>query len=107
MNKEPWMFSAEKAEIMKRFLRLRHRLIPWLYSQNVKSSEERSMMLRPLYYDVPEDRSLCFRNRNQYLFGDCMTVCPITRPMDPETLLGETEVYLPKGAWTDLFTGRR
>ena len=107
MNKEPWMFSPEKAEIMKTFLRLRHRLIPWLYSMNVKCSEERSMMLRPLYYDYPDDYSLCFRNRDQYLFGDCLTVCPVTRPMDRETQLGEAEVYLPDGIWTDLFTGLR
>ena len=65
------------------------------------------MMLRPLYYDMPEDISLCFRNRNQYLFGDCLMVSPITHPMDQETLLGETEVYLPGGTWTDFFTGAR
>ena len=107
MNKEPWTFSPEKAEIMKAFLRLRHRLVPWLYSQDVKCSEDGTMLLRPLYYDCPEDWSLYFRQRNQYLFGDCLTVCPVTRPVDPETLLGGTEACLPEGTWTDLFTGLR
>jgi len=107
MNKEPWMYSAEKAEVLKAFLRLRHRLVPWLYSQNIACSEEQRMLLRPLYYDVPNDTSLCFRNRNQYLFGDCLTVCPITRPMDRELQMGEAEVYLPEGLWTDFFTGLR
>ena len=107
MNKEPWTFGAGEAAVMKEFLRLRHRLIPWLYSQNVKCSEERSMMLRPLYYDYPEDASLCFRNRNQYLFGDCLTVSPVTGPADPETRMGAAEVYLPEGIWTDFFTGLR
>ena len=107
MNKEPWMLPPEKAETMKNFLRLRHRLIPWLYSQNVRCSGENSMMLRPLYYDYPEDGSLLFRSRNQYLFGDCLTVCPVTRPMDREAQLGETETYLPEGIWTDFFTGLR
>ena len=107
MNKEPWMFSPEKADIMKDFLRLRHRLIPWLYSQNVRCSEQRDMLLRPLYYDYPEEHSLYFRNRNQYLFGDCLTVCPVTQPTDRETTLGEAEVYLPEGTWTDFFTGLR
>ena len=107
MNKEPWMFSPEKAEIMKEFMRLRHRLIPWLYSQNVRCSEEGNMLLRPMYYDYPEEHSLYFRNRNQYLFGDCLTVCPVTRPMDQEAQLGEAEVYLPEGTWTDFFTGLR
>ena len=107
MNKEPWTFPAEKAEVMKRFLRLRHRLLPWLYTQNVKCSEEGSMLLRPLYFDYQGDWSLYFRRRNQYLLGDCLTVCPVTRPMDRETLLGETEVWLPEGVWTDFFTGLR
>ena len=107
MNKEPWTYSPEKAEIIKAFMRLRHRLIPWLYTQNVKCSEEGSMLLRPLYYDYPEEGSLYFRKRNQYLFGDCLTVCPVTRPVDQETLLGESEVFLPDGIWTDLFTGLR
>ena len=101
------MFSAEVSEIFKAFLRLRHRMIPWLYTQNVKSSEEGKMMLRPLYYDYPEDMSLCFRNRNQYLLGDCLTVCPVTVPMDRETQMGETEVYLPEGTWTHLLDGRQ
>ena len=107
MNKEPWMLPPEKAEIMKNFLRLRHRLVPWLYSQNVRCSREDSIMLRPLYYDYPEEGSLLFRNRNQYLFGDCLTICPITRPTDRETQLGETEICLPEGIWTDFFTGLR
>ena len=107
MNKEPWTYSAEKTEILKDYLRLRHRLIPWLYSQNVKCSEEGSMLLRPLYYDCPDDWSLYFRKRNQYLFGDCLTVCPVTRPADRETGLGEAEAWLPEGIWTDFFTGLR
>ena len=107
MNKEPWMLPPEKADIIRHFLRLRHRLIPWLYSQNVICSRESSMLLRPLYYDYPEEVSLLFRNRSQYLFGDCLTVCPVTSPVDTETQLGETEVYLPEGVWTDFFTGLR
>ena len=107
MNKEPWMLPPEKAEIVRDFLRLRHRLIPWLYSQNVICSRENSMLLRPLYYDYPDEVSLLFRNRGQYLFGDGLTVCPVTSPADPETELGEAEVYLPEGVWTDFFTGLR
>ena len=107
MSKEPWMFSAEKAAVMKDFLRLRHRLLPWLYSQNVRCSEEGSMMLRPLYYDCPEDWGLYFQRKNQYLLGDCLTVCPVTKPMDRDTQMSEPEAYLPAGVWTDFFTGLR
>ncbi len=107
MSKEPWMFSAEKAAVMKDFLRLRHGLLPWLYSQNVRCSEEGSMLLRPLYYDFPDDWGLYFPKRNQYLLGDCLTVCPVTKPLDRETQMSETDAYLPAGLWTDFFTGLR
>ena len=107
MNKEPWNFPAEKEAVMKDFLRLRHRLLPWLYTQNVRCSEKGELFLRPMYYELDGNWELFFRHINQYLLGDCMTVCPITQPMDRESLLGETEAVLPAGTWTDFFTGWR
>ena len=107
MNKEPWTFSPEKAAVMKDFLRLRHRLIPWLYSMNLRCSAENTMLLRPLYYDYPQDWGLYFRRRNQYLLGDCLTVCPVTRPLDRDAQKAETDAWLPEGLWTDFFSGLR
>ena len=107
MCKEPWLFPAEEARTMTRFLRLRHQLLPWLYSQNVRCSEAGEMLLRPLYYDYEGDWDLYFKRRNQYLLGDCLTVCPVTQPLDAAAQLGETEVFLPEGVWTDFFTGWR
>ena len=107
MNKEPWMLPADKRTVVTGFLRLRHRLLPWLYSQNIRCSEEKSMLLRPLYYEMPGNWNLYFRRKNQYLLGDCLTVCPITSPADPETGLGEADALLPEGVWTDFFTGWR
>ena len=106
MEKEPWKYPAEKAAVMKRFLRLRHQLVPWLYSQNLKCSEMGEMLLRPMYYDVPDDPA-AYGAKNQYMLGDCLTVCPITQPMDREAQLSAAEVFLPAGEWTDFFTGRR
>ncbi|MBR2824317.1 MAG: hypothetical protein IKE24_11605 [Clostridia bacterium] len=107
MCKEPWLFPAEYAQTMKHFLRIRHRLLPWLYTQNVRCSEEGEMLLRPLYYEAGDDWDLYFKRRNQYLLGDCLTVCPVTQPMDPSAQMAETEAWLPEGIWTDFFTGWR
>ncbi len=106
MEKEPWKYPAEKAAVMKRFLRLRHQLVPWLYTRNLKCSEMGEILLRPVYYDVPDDWA-AYSAKNQYMLGDCMTVSPITRPMDQEAQLGAAEVFLPGGEWTDFFTGWR
>ena len=106
MEKEPWKFSAEKAAVIKRFLRLRHRLVPWLYSQNHCFAAKNEMLLRPMYFDSPQDRA-AYHASNQYMLGDCMTVCPVTQPMDRAAQLAPTKVYLPDGVWTDFFTGDR
>ena len=105
MEKEPWNFPPEHAEIIRRFLRLRHRLVPWLYSQNLKSSENGEMPLRPMAFDWQD--APMRKGTNQYMLGDCLTVSPVTEPMDRETRLAPAEVWLPEGEWTDFFTGLR
>ena len=106
MRKEPWLFSHEASEAMKKYLRLRHRMIPWLYSQNVIASRENKAHLRPLYYDY-NDRMFHYVRRNEYLLGDCMFVSPIVKRADPKTGLAAVNTWLPKGDWTDLMTGDR
>ncbi len=107
MRKEPWMYPAGPAAVMKRYLRLRHRLIPWMYTQNVLASQEKRALLRPLYYDEPEQMPLYFACRNQYRLGDALTVCPITEKIDLQAGAAETDAWIPAGTWTDIFTGDR
>ncbi len=106
IEKEPWKFPAEKAAVIKQFLRLRHQLVPWLYSQNLRSCEQGEMLLRPMYFAVPEDGA-AYQAGNQYMLGDCMTVRPVTAPLDREAQLAPADVFLPEGLWTDFLTGDR
>ncbi len=106
IEKEPWTFPAEKAAVIRCFLRLRHRLVPWLYSQSLRCCEQREMLLRPMYYDEPQDGA-AYQAPSQYMLGDCVTVRPVTAPMDQEAQLSPAEVFLPEGLWTDFFTGDR
>ena len=106
MEKEPWKFPLEKAEVMQRFLRLRHQLVPWLYSQSVRCSETGDVLLRPMYYENSQSWQ-AYHAAGQYMLGDCMTVSPVTAPMDPAAQLSPADVYLPEGTWTDFFTGDR
>lgn len=105
MRKEPWLYPMEAAEVMKSFLRLRHRLIPWLYTQNLLASMNRTALLRPMYYDYPEERLLYHACRNEYLLGDGVIVNPVTQPAASESKLAAAEVFLPDGQWIDFFTG--
>lgn len=103
-GKEPWNFQPQTADIMIRFLQLRHQLIPYLYTMNRLASEEGRPLILPLYYEYPEAPE-AYEQKNQYFFGTELIAAPVTKPMDKEALLAETSVWLPEGLWYDFFTG--
>ncbi|MBJ2329920.1 glycosyl hydrolase family 31 [Schaalia cardiffensis] len=103
-RKEPWTFPAREEGIQERFLRLRHRLVPYLHSEQVRGHEDLWPLIQPMYWEDPEHVE-AFRVPNQYMFGRSMTVAPITSPADPTTGLGAAKAWLPDGEWADLFTG--
>ena len=110
MRKEPWAYGMRACAVMEDFMRLRHRLLPWLYTQNVRASETRCAFLRPVYYDYDCERFAWegYRAlRSEYLLGDGLLVCPITAPADADAMVAKTEAWLPEGEWVDFFTGHR
>lgn len=103
-GKEPWRYNLAAEFVMKRFLRLRHRMIPYLYTMNLRASRESIPLMQPLYYHQP----MCpeaYQVRNEYYFGSELIVCPITEPVDRESRMGVFKGWLPQGLWTDFFTG--
>jgi alpha-glucosidase (family GH31 glycosyl hydrolase) len=103
-SKEPWRFGEHAERVMKQFLRLRHRLVPYLYTMNRRAHADNAPLVAPVYYDHP-DEDAAYRYPNEYLFGTEFLVAPITAPADHDTGLGATTAWLPPGAWTDVFTG--
>ncbi|MBX0300540.1 glycoside hydrolase family 31 protein [Cryobacterium sp. 1639] len=105
-GKEPWNFRADSAAVMSDHLRLRHQLVPYLYSMNYLASGQARPLVQPLYYDYPEEDG-AYRARNQYLFGSQLMVCPITQPMNSALGVAKVTAWLPEGSWIDFFTGLR
>ncbi len=104
-SKEPWNYHPDYRETIGNWLRLRHKLIPYLYTETYRQHTELVPMLRPMYYDYPgENRA--YSQRTQYLFGPSLMVCPITAPADKATEMGCVKVWIPEGTWTDFFTGK-
>ena len=104
MGKEPWKRSFAANAVAESFLRLRHRLIPYLYSANYRTHTQGDPLCAPMYYDY--DCREAYETKNQYLFGSQLLVCPVTTPADKRLNLAKTPVWLPEGRWTDFFTGR-
>lgn len=96
----PWLFDEEACVILKEFVNLKCRLMPYLYGQAVKSHVKGTPMLRPMFLDFPEDRA-CHILERQYMLGDSLLVAPIFKES------GEVEYYLPEGIWFNLLTGEK
>ena len=110
--KEPWNFPAETEKILSDQLRLRHRLVPYLYTMNYRNHAEGIPLVRPLYYEYGKPgaavhASLFRTYRNEYLFGSELLVCPITTPSDRESMKGRVTAWIPEGDWFDFTDGRR
>ena len=105
MTKETWSYTGGKGYIINEYLRLRHKLMPFLHSMNYKCHTEGQMLLEPLYYYYPEEKN-AYKFKNQYMFGGNILVAPITKP-SKEKGITKLYVWLPKGVWTDMFTGMK
>jgi hypothetical protein len=109
-SKEPWSYAEQVRPTIGAFLRLRHKLVPYLYTETARQHLEGIPMIRPVYYDYPgqmyPEKTRPYTCRNQYLLGSQLMVCPITEPADFVTKTGSVKAWIPEGTWTDFFTGR-
>ncbi len=104
MTKEPWAYKNGAGLIAERFLRLRHELLPYLYTAAWATHKEGRALVEPLYYEY--DCAPAYRYKKEYLFGSELLVAPVTTPMEADGY-ARTSVWLPEGTWTDIFTGDR
>ena len=103
-NKEPWHFKEPYRSVFDEFLRLRHKLVPYIYSMNWRVHEDLVPFIVPMYYDYPEAEE-AYERKNQYMFGSELMVAPITEPSDKSTLSGSVTGWIPPGDWIDFFDG--
>ena len=104
MGKEPWKRSYAVCQVAEEFLRLRHKMVPFLYTANYRTHTLGEPICMPMYYRY--DCLEAYETKNQFIFGGSLIVCPITRPADKRLNLAYTEAWLPEGRFTDIFNGR-
>ena len=100
-NTEPWRYGEKVEHIIARYLDLRYRLLPYIYSQNAAVSFNGSTLMRPLVMDFPEDRfctgtKLSVHVRTFYAGGSVV-----------ESGVNRMKVYLPEcsAGWVDFWNG--
>ncbi|KAL2209632.1 hypothetical protein CC79DRAFT_1356701 [Sarocladium strictum] len=104
VTKEPWNLPAATNTILTDWLQLRHRLIPYLYTMNIRAAKNGEPLVQPLYWRYPHNDA-AYKHRNQYFFGSQILVTPITSPQAVGAKLGRVEGWLPFGTWVDYFSG--
>jgi alpha-D-xyloside xylohydrolase len=100
-GKEFWRFDEKTQGILRNYLDLRYRLLPYLYSTAWQVTSEGTTFMRPLVMDFPKDPQVLGIG-DQYLFGPAIMVTPVT-------IAGATNrsVYLPASSapWFNFWTG--
>lgn len=104
-KREPWRWNVKTYNIAKNYLTLRHKLVPYIYSEAYKNHEG-SPFITPLYYYEKKmyDDPLY---KDEYYFGSQFFICPITSKKDLVMDRTIKKFYLPEGTWYDFQTGKK
>ncbi|MDO3641659.1 glycoside hydrolase family 31 protein [Mucilaginibacter sp. L3T2-6] len=92
-EREPWSFGEPFTAINRKFIELRYRLLPYLYSTFWEHHRYGFPILRPVAMQEQEEIGNHFR-QDEFTYGDKILVCPVMEPGQQER-----KVYLPKGKW--------
>lgn len=94
----PWIYDEEAVDVVRFFTKLKARLMPYIFSTAVTTSITGIPTMRAMVLDFSDDRT-CHYLDKQYMLGDNLLVAPIFNEQ------GMAEYYLPKGKWTNFFSG--
>lgn len=95
---EPWRYGAPYEAIVRKYLKLRYRLLPFLYTTLEEAHRTGVPLFRPLLLDFQDDRT-ALNLDDEFMVGDALLAAPVLRAGDRER-----DVYLPRGRWYDFWT---
>jgi alpha-glucosidase len=100
-DQEPWRFGKYYEDIIRRYLKLRYRLLPFLYTLLEEAHRTGVPLFRPLLLNYQSD-SNTYNLDDEFMVGDDLLVAPILQPNQTSRM-----VYLPEGVWYDFWTGKK
>ncbi len=101
-DSEPWSYGEEVEEISKNYIRLRYKLLPYIYNAFLVACERGLPVARSLCINYSTNEQVYSETyENQYLFGDSILVAPIG---SAESF---SKIYFPPGEWYEFFTDEK
>src|SRR6056297_50954 len=99
---EPWSFGEGVEAVARNYIKLRYRLLPYIYSAFYVCSQSGIPVARSLAVDYFHDPMIyAHAYEHQYLFGDAILVIPVASDVRI------AELYLPAGGWYDFYSDAR
>lgn len=93
----PWLFDEEANAVVRKFTRLKNRLMPYIYAAAVEAHEKGTPVLRPMIFEFP-DSIACETCDTQYMLGANLLVAPVMHAD------GHVDYYLPAGEWFNILS---
>lgn len=100
-TRQPWAYDEETKEILKEFISLRYRLMPYILKTAEECVKEGLPFIRPLVLEYDKDRNVR-EMYDQYLFGNDILAAPVFGGEN-----AKREVYLPEGNWVEMLGEKR
>jgi alpha-glucosidase len=98
---EPWRFGPRYEDVVRKYLKLRYQLLPFLYTTMEEAHRTGVPLFRPLLLNYQDDLNTLTLD-DEYMVGDALLAAPVLRPGQRQR-----DVYLPKGTWYDFWSDER
>ena len=96
----PWAYDDEAVDVLRSFVRLKARLMPYLWKTALTAHNEGIPSMRAMVLSYTNDK-MCNYLDKQYMLGDSLMVAPVF------TKEGDVTYYLPEGKWTHLLSNEK
>ena len=105
-KREPWKWNALKLSVIREYMQLRNKLIPYIYNEGYIYHKYGVPLVQPLYYKYPKiyDEP---NYVNQYFFGSRIMISPIIKKKNTEMNRVVQRVFIPNGVWYDYSSGKK
>lgn len=101
-DKQPWRYGEPYTSINRKYLKLRERLMPYIYTYAAEAHRTGLPLNRALVLEYPDDPITWDKTTQyEYLFGESFLVAPVYEDTDVRH-----GIYLPKGTWIDYWNGQ-
>jgi len=100
--KQPWIFGEPYTSYNRKYLKLKMRLTPYLYTYCREAYDTGVPTVRAMVLEFPDD-PVAWSKRTQYQFmsGEWLLVAPVYQDSPVRD-----DIYLPAGKWIDYWDGR-